>query len=66
MSKLKKWEFYGDVLSFGKVVQRGWHARTVAPTERKAYSNMCHQYKTNNNMYVGTNLTLEGDLTEIE
>ena len=64
--KIKKWEFRGNVTSFGKIIYRGWRARTIAASERKAYSNFMYQYKQQHNMDAGTRIALDGDIEEID
>lgn len=66
MAKMKKWEFFGSVLRYGKVIDPSWHGRTIAVSERKAYSNLMHQFKQQNGLTNATNIKLEGDITEME
>lgn len=62
MTKMKVWDFTGDVYRFQKLVQRNYKATTVAPSERKAYSNIAYRYKQENNLDASANINLDGEM----
>lgn len=63
MSDYKKYTFKGEVLRFDQVIEWNWQATTVAPSERKAYSNLTYRYKEENDFAPYTNIILDGVMT---
>lgn len=57
-----KYIYDGPVLVFDKLVADHWKGETMAPSEKKARSNLTYQFKTQNNRIVGTKVTLPGEI----
>lgn len=55
-----KYAYDGPVLEFDTCVADHWKGETMAPTERKARSNLTYQYKRQNNRLPGTKVKLPG------
>lgn len=66
MANQKVWTFTGDVYRFNRLMERNYKATTVAPSERKAYSNIAYRYKQENNLAASANIRLEGEMKERE
>lgn len=59
--------FYdGPVKCFEQTVTSHWRGSTYAKTERKARSNLAHQYKRETRRSVTSKITLPGELVVIE
>lgn len=61
-----KYSYYGPVLEFDKCVTDCWRGETMAPSEKKARSNLTYQYKKQNNKVAGTKVTLPGKIKMVE
>ena len=46
---MPKYVYEGPVLEFEHLLTDKWRAETLAPTKRKAISNLQYQFKKNNN-----------------
>ena len=57
-----KYEYDGPVLEFDKLVANRWRGETMAPTKRKAKSNLSYQYKKQNNRISSVKVTLPGEI----
>lgn len=57
-----KYVYNGPVLIFDKLVADHWKGETMAPSERKARSNLTYQFKTNNNRLATAKVTLPGKI----
>ena len=57
-----KYAYDGPVLEFARLVTDHWRGETMAPTERKAKSNLAYQYKKQNNRNAGVKVTLPGKI----
>ena len=57
-----KFEYDGPVLEFGRLVANRWRGETMAPTARKAKSNISFQYKRANNRNPGVKVSLPGKI----
>jgi len=62
----KVYIYEGSVLKFGKCVERCWRSSTIAPTARKARSNLAYQYKTTHNLQPYAAITLPGKVVEVK
>ena len=52
----------GPVLEFDQCVTDRWKGETMAPTVRKARSNLTYQYKKQTNRVPGTQIKLPGKI----
>lgn len=57
-----KYRYEGPVMEFDKLVANNWKGETIAPSEKKARSNLAFQYKKRNNRVAGTKITLPGKI----
>lgn len=62
-----QYEFYkyiyeGPVMEFDTCVSNHWKGETMAPTEKKARSNLTYQFKKQNNKSAGTKIRLTGKI----
>lgn len=57
-----KYTYDGPVLEFDRVVTNRWTSTTIAPTEKKARSNLAYQYKKQFRKVANTKITLPGKL----
>nr|WP_296955054.1 hypothetical protein [uncultured Mediterraneibacter sp.] len=57
-----KYAYDGPVLAFDKIVSERWRGETMAPTKKKAKSNLTYQFKKQNNRLPGTRITLPGEI----
>lgn len=58
-----EYSYEGPVEEFGKCVTRHWSGTTYAPSEKKARSNLAHQYKMENNRLPSVPVKLPGKIT---
>lgn len=56
----------GPVKCFDQIVNPHWKGSTFAKTEKKARSNLTHQYKRETRRSVSSKITLPGKLVVIE
>ena len=59
---MPKYVYEGPVLEFERLLTDRWRAETLAPTERKAISNLQYQFKKNNNILPNSKISLPGKL----
>ena len=59
---MHKYVYEGPVLLFDTVVASIWSGETMAPTAKKAKSNLSYQFKKQNNRLPGTRVTLPGEI----
>lgn len=57
-----KYVYDGPVLEFDRLVADHWNGETMAPTARKAKSNLSYQFKKQNNRMPGVKITLPGKI----
>lgn len=57
-----KYSYDGPVLFFDKLVADHWKGETMAPSEKKARSNLSYQAKKQLNLIAGTNVSLPGKI----
>ena len=58
--------YNGPVTSFGKPIANYWQASALAATEKKARRNMIYQFKKQNNLVVGSKISLPGTIYAID
>lgn len=66
MEEKHKYIYDGPVMEFDKLVMDRWKGETIAPSEKKARSNLAYQYKTKNNRVPGIKVTLPGKIKMAE
>lgn len=59
---MRLYVYDGPVVEFDRCVENRWHGETIAPSERKAKSNLCYQWKKKNNRVAGTKVSLPNKL----
>lgn len=57
-----KYRYDGPVLEFDRLVADHWKGETMAPSVKKARSNLAHQYKVKNNRIASVKVTLPGEI----
>lgn len=57
-----KYSYDGPVLEFDTCVADHWRGETMAPSEKKARSNLAYQYKKKNNRIASVKVTLPGEI----
>lgn len=60
-----KYTYDGPVLEFDRMVAIRWKGETVAPSAKKAKSNLAYQYKKQNNRLPNVKVTLPDDVKKI-
>lgn len=55
----------GPVEEFDRVVTHRWKAETIAPSERKARSNLSYRFKQEFGKVANTRITLPGKITRV-
>lgn len=53
-------------MEFDTLLTDKWEGETVAPSEKKARSNLAYQFKIRNNRIAGTRITLPGKILLID
>lgn len=66
MEEKHKYIYDGPVMEFDKLVMDHWKGETIAPSEKKARSNLAYQFKKNNSRITGTKITLPGKIKMAE
>lgn len=62
MYDYQKYTYKGPVMEFGRLIADDWYGETMAPTEKKARSNLIYQFKKQNCRIVGNKITLPGEI----
>lgn len=53
-------------MEFDTLLADIWEGETVAPSEKKARSNLTYQFKKRNNRIAGTRITLPGKIMMVD
>lgn len=61
-----KYVYDGPVMSFNMLLADHWKGETVAPSEKKALSNLTYQFKVKNNRIASSNIKLTGKIKMVE
>lgn len=61
-----KYIYDGPVLEFDVCVADHWKGETMAPTEKKAKSNLAYQYKKKNNRIASVKVSLPGEVKMVQ
>ena len=62
MQDYHKYTYDGPVMEFDRLLADHWKGETMAPSEKKARSNLIYQFKNQNSRIVGTKITLPGKI----
>ena len=62
MQDYHKYTYDGPVMEFDRLLADHWKGETMAPSEKKARSNLIYQLKKQNSRIVGTKITLPGKI----
>lgn len=62
MQDYHKYTYDGPVMEFDRLLADHWKGETMAPSEKKAKSNLIYQFKKQNSRIVGTKITLPGKI----
>lgn len=62
----RSYTYEGPVMEFDRVIDNRWTAETKAVSEKKAKSNLTHQFKVSHNRSSNTKITLPGNMTAID
>ena len=64
---MNRYSYEGPIMVFGRCVQNNWKSQTMAPTEKRARSNLAYQWKKQNGQLAGAaNVVLPGKLLVID
>ncbi len=63
---MPRYLYKGPVMEFNTLLTDRWEGETVAPSEKKARSNLTYQFKRGNNRIAGTRITLPGKIRMID
>lgn len=66
MEEKHKYIYDGPVMEFDKLVMDHWKGETIAPSEKKARSNLAYRFKKNNSRITGTKITLPGKIKMVD
>ena len=64
-SEYHRYAYDGPVFEHDRLVANHWKGETIAPSERKARSNLTYQYKVQNNRIPSIKATLPGKVVLI-
>ena len=62
MRDYHQYTYDGPVMEFDRLLADHWKGETMAPSEKKARSNLIYQFKKQNSRIVGTKITLPGKI----
>ena len=62
---MSKYFYDGPVKEFDRIIDDHWKGETIAPTEKKAKSNLAYQYKKQTKRTPATKITLPGDIIKV-
>ena len=66
MEEMHKYIYDGPVMEFDRLLADHWKGETIAPSGKKARSNLAYQFKKNNSRITGTKITLPGKIKMAE
>lgn len=61
----EKYSYNGPVKEFDRIIVNCWKAETVAPSEKKARSNLAYRYKQEFGKSPNAKITLPGKITRV-
>lgn len=59
---MKEYTYSGPVLEFGRCISNNWNGTTIAPSEKKARSNLAYQFKKQFNRTANCKIELPGKI----
>lgn len=62
MQEYHKYIYDGPVMEFNNLIADHWKGETMAPSEKKARSNLIYKFKINNNRVASSKITLPGQI----
>lgn len=62
MQEYHKYIYDGPVMEFNNLIAEHWKGETMAPSEKKARSNLIYKFKINNNRVASSKITLPGKI----
>lgn len=62
---MQKYCYNGPVMQFNKCYLQNWRGETIAPTEKKARTNLIYQCKRQYGLSIAAKLSLPGKLTQL-
>ena len=65
-TSMPKFTYKGPVMEFNTLLADSWEGETVAPSEKKARSNLTYQFKKRNNRIAGSRITLPGKIMMVD
>lgn len=66
MQEYHKYIYEGPVMEFDRCIADKWLGETMAPTEKKAKSNLAYQFKKEHGKVAATKITLPGKIQNVE
>lgn len=63
---MNRYVYDGPVESFNKPIANQWYGETLAPSVKKARSNLAYQFKKYNNLLPTAKISLPGEIKMIE
>lgn len=63
---MNKYVYNGPVMQFGMLIAERWQGETMAPTEKKARSNLIYKFKINHNLIASSKIELPGKIKLVE
>lgn len=57
-----KYAYDGPVFAFDRLLTDHWRGETMAPSEKKARSNLAYQFKKSNNQIASSRISLPGTI----
>lgn len=57
-----RYVYEGPVVAFNQCLTSRWKGETMAPSEKKARSNLAYQFKKQNNRVAGSRISLPGKI----
>lgn len=62
MQEYHKYIYDGPVMEFNNLIAEHWKGETMAPSEKKARSNLIYKFKINHNRVASSKITLPGKI----
>jgi hypothetical protein len=60
------YSYKGPVVEFERCIANNWVGKTYAPSEKKARSNLAHQFKQENGKTPTSKISLPGKIIRVE
>lgn len=66
MGAKSRYNYCGAVVSFGNILSHKWKGSTLAVSEKKARSNLSHQFKKQMGLVSAVQVSLPGPIQQIQ